>query len=55
MRFIAIIRSIVWPAVFTVGFTVAAITVAFTVQGALSETIALSSAAIAFGLLAIRS
>jgi hypothetical protein len=41
--------------VFTVALAVAAIFVAFTVQGALSETIALSGAAVACGLLSLRS
>lgn len=55
MRFIQFIRSIVWPAVLAVGFTIAAIIVAFSGQSAISETVALSAAAVTSALLATRA
>ena len=55
MRFIAILRSIVWPSVFAVVLGLAAIIVAFTTPGSVSETLALTGAAVTCGLLSLRS
>lgn len=54
MRFIALIQSIVWPAVVAVAAAVASVAVAFLLPGALAEALALAGTSITFALLALR-